>query len=665
MKQFVTVTLAAILTFAPLSLLAQALDTSRLRPVVISATKGGNPFASPTQAGTVITGEELRARGITRVSDALQQAAGAMIVQSGSVGSVTSLFLRGGESRYTKVLIDGVPVNAAGGFFDFSHLTTDNIDRIEILRGPASVVYGADAVSGVVQIFTRGMGFGTQLNGSARGGSLGTHDGTMEFARERDANGFVFGAGYHGSDGTLPFNNQYSNGTLSAGTFYHYMNNANGHSIALRSDARYTTAEFHYPTDYTGAPVDSNSYRLQHRLIGSLSSWWEPANALSVGLLLGSNDVSDITEDIAVPFGGTSPRHSVFASRNFRRTVELRTSYEIPLIRRWITPPTLTSGLEYETERERSGNRAGAVGATASPTDGFLDRRHNVAYYGELLGLMFNRLSYNFSGRRDDNSEYSGANTYRLGLNVRVPAGVHIRGSLATAFNAPAFNQIHPTTYTVGSPNLQPERTRTSEIGAERIWGADRFRIAGAYFNQRFGQLIQYVDGGPPKFLGSYANLTAASANGYEGEFELRPISPLRLRGSFTVVAPRVSELAPTYAGSLKVGDALIRRPTHSSTLGLAYSTYHGRTFGVDAAYVGKRPDIDFSKFPSPTLTLPSHVRVDVSGVTPLLKQSGWHSLLLTARVENALGKKYQDVIGFPAPGRVILVGLSFTTRHY
>ena len=110
---------------------------------------------SVTQPVTVITGEELRARGITRVSDALRSVPGATLVQNGSVGSVNSLFLRGGESRYTKVLIDGVAVNAPGGFFDFSHLTTDNIERIEVVRGPASVVYGADAVSGVIQIFTR------------------------------------------------------------------------------------------------------------------------------------------------------------------------------------------------------------------------------------------------------------------------------------------------------------------------------------------------------------------------------------------------------------------------------------------------------------------------------------------------------------------------------
>src|SRR5436190_24043 len=154
---------------SPGSVIAQATDTAQLRTVVVSASKVPRPAASLSQAVTVLSGDDLRARGIARVSDALREVPGASLVQSGSFGALTSLFLRGGESRYTKVLIDGVAVNAAGGFFDFSHLTTDNIDRIEIVRGPASVLYGADAISGIVQIFTRAGSNESQASISARG----------------------------------------------------------------------------------------------------------------------------------------------------------------------------------------------------------------------------------------------------------------------------------------------------------------------------------------------------------------------------------------------------------------------------------------------------------------------------------------------------------------
>src|ERR1700716_2146569 len=119
---------------------AQEKDTTQLRTVVVSASKVPRPASTLTQPVTVLLGEDLRARGVTRVSDALREVPGAMLVQSGSYGAVTSLFLRGGESRYTKVLIDGVPVNSSGGFFDFSHLTTDKLTRIQLAPRTASVL---------------------------------------------------------------------------------------------------------------------------------------------------------------------------------------------------------------------------------------------------------------------------------------------------------------------------------------------------------------------------------------------------------------------------------------------------------------------------------------------------------------------------------------------
>src|SRR3954469_4034376 len=166
----------AFVLVSAIELSAQQNDTTRLGTVVVSASKVPTPASTLTQAITVLSGADLRARGVTRVVDALREVPGAALVQSGSYGAITSLFLRGGESRYTKVLIDGVPVNASGGSFDFSHLTTDNIERIEIVRGPASVLYGADAVTGVVQIFTRRGSASPSGSISARGGTYHTFD---------------------------------------------------------------------------------------------------------------------------------------------------------------------------------------------------------------------------------------------------------------------------------------------------------------------------------------------------------------------------------------------------------------------------------------------------------------------------------------------------------
>ena len=624
---------------------AQAHDTAQLGTVVVSASKVPRPAGTLSQAVTVLSGDDLRARGVTRVSDALREVPGASLVQSGSYGAVTSLFLRGGESRYTKVLIDGVAVNAPGGFFDFSHLTTDNIDRIEIVRGPASVLYGADAVTGIVQIFTRRGSDQRRASLGVRGGTYHSLDFDGDAVGSGPLGGFSVGAAHHSTAGIIPFNNEYQNGTLSTA-----LTLAQGATGDARISARYTAAEFHYPTDFTGQPVDSNSYRVQHRLTVGLDAGRNINANVEARLLAGTNDVSDLTEDIAVPFGATAPQHSAFRSRGYRRNVEGRLAFSLP------SDATITVGGTYEKEHENSSNGSGDVGAPTSQTDSFDASRHNIAYYSELLGNLTDRFSYTLAGRVDDNSDYRRFGTYRLGANAAVIPALRIRASLSTAFNAPAFNQLRPTLFTIGSPDLRPEKIRSAEIGLATNFHPDLVRLSASYFTQRFADLIQFVNGGPPAFLGSFANLTGASSNGYEAELQLTPVTNWRGTASYTIVNPRVTEVDPAYQGSDQVGDELIRRPTHSGSLVVSYSRPWGMSLGTGVSYVGKRPDSDFSQFPSPRVTLPAYTKVDLSAEYPLtgLSRGG---LTLNARLDNVFDKRYEEVLHFASPGRTILIG--------
>src|SRR5947208_826642 len=130
-------------------------DTAYVGPVVVTATRSPLARDRVPASVTVLDGASLRAQGITHVADALRLAPGIAVVQSGSYGAQTALFTRGGQSNYTKVLVDGVPLNDPGGTLDIGTLTLDNVERVEIVRGPTSVLYGSDAVTGVVQLFTR------------------------------------------------------------------------------------------------------------------------------------------------------------------------------------------------------------------------------------------------------------------------------------------------------------------------------------------------------------------------------------------------------------------------------------------------------------------------------------------------------------------------------
>ena len=628
---------------------AQETDTVTLGTIIVSASKSPVRRSEVTQSVTVISGDDLRARGVARVSDALQQLPGALVAQNGSIGSVSTLFLRGGESRYTKVLIDGVAVNQSGGFFDFSHLTTDNVDRIEIVRGPASVLYGADAVTGVIQIFTRSGRGPLSMNASARGGTYGTVDAELGVSGSANRVGYSLAGAQHRSDGVFDFNNQYSNGTLSGA-----LSLLPGSANDLRVSARYTTAEFHYPTDFTGAPVDSNSYRVQHRLTVGLDASRQITSGVRIGLLAGTNEVSDLTEDIAIPFGASSQVHLADFSRAFRRTAEARLSFALP------KQAILNVGGEYLRERERSSSSSGDVGAPLNADSRFAAHRSNRAGYAELLGTAFKRVAYTVAGRIDDNSDFDAAATYRVGTSVPLALATRLRASLSTAYNAPAFNQLRPTLYTVGSPGLSPERARSWEAGLEHSVRSGIARVSASYFNQRFYDLIQFVAGGPPSFMGSYANLAEAESNGYEAELDLTPPGMISAFASFTHVRPRVARVSSAYAGSLVPGEALIRRPTHSGTASLRI-TPRRSAIALTASYVGKRPDLDFNQFPSPTVTLPAYTRIDASGVVDLWRAGSGSTLSLTARVENALDREYETVLHYPAPGRTVLVGARFS----
>src|SRR5881409_2040513 len=183
----------------------QPTDTVELNPVIVTATRVARPLTGVPAAVTVLPGAELRAGGIATVFEALREVPGAAVVQTGSFGGQTSLFLRGGQSNYVKVLVDGVPVNQPGGSFDFANLTTDNVERIEVVRGPGSVLYGSDAVTGVVQIFTRDGRGAPRAAVAFGGGTYATNAVEVTASGGDDRAGYAIGLSRFASDGIYRF----------------------------------------------------------------------------------------------------------------------------------------------------------------------------------------------------------------------------------------------------------------------------------------------------------------------------------------------------------------------------------------------------------------------------------------------------------------------------
>ena len=488
----------AVILFALIPAAARAQvsrDTVHLPELVVTATRVPVSPNAVTASVTRITGEDLAARGVRFVLDALREVPGATVVPTGSFGGVTSLFLRGGQSNYVKVLVDGVPVNRAGGAFDWSRLTTNNLDRIEVVRGPASVIYGSDAVSGVVQIFTRrGQGRPT-IDTRAEVGTFGTVNwdggvsgGSQRIAYSADVSRFT-------TDGTYAFNNRYRNSVGSGSLRLH---------AAERTDvtlsARYSDNAYHFPTDFLGVPVDSNQMTADKDAVVSAELGQRLGSRMELRVSAGGSRAE--TNDDDRPDNAADTLGYGFASRSHavarRGNVEAR-------MNAFVTPfLTLTSGAQIERETEaRRGETTSNFGAVeTTPNTPFDSARTTAAFYGQAILDLARGFALNVNGRVDHNSAFGTFVTYRAGAAYRFPTGTRIRASVGRAFKAPTFcEQFCNEPFIVGNAALTPERTLSWEAGAEQPLLGRLLTLFVTYFDPRFRNLVIY-DGAAVRYVG-------------------------------------------------------------------------------------------------------------------------------------------------------------------
>jgi len=640
--------LAVVLCLVTTPLIAQqSTDTTVLRPVVVSATRLPIDQQRAPASVTVIRGEELRSRGIATVSDALASVPGLMVVRSGSFGATTSLFARGGESDYVKVLVDGVPLNNPGGAFDFATLTTDNLDRIEVVRGPASVVYGSDAVAGVVQLFTRPGAGAAHGFVNVRGGSYGSFDGEGGVAGGTSRFGYSAGASSRQTDGFLAFNNDFQNRTASARLAFA----PSFASVDLM--ARRTDATYHFPTDGSGAVVDSNSVRRDHRTVLGLDASRHLTSRVDLRVLGAATRLDGGSSNDPDSPGDSTGFYSHDDSRIERRSADLRADI------RATERVTVSAGAAVEREQARSTSESQFQTFPASASS-FAAHRTTEAVYAQVIGAAAERLTYTASGRLDDNATYGTFVTGRASLAWQLTGGTSIRAAIGNAFKAPAFEETFSSSFTIGNPDLQPERTLSWEASAEHRFG-QRMALSATYFDQRFRDLIQYVSGdASTDFRGTNQNLGAASARGVEVEARAPMVGPFDLGANVTFLRTRVTDAGTGAFGTFVNGERLLRRPAQTAAFTADYRVARGSRIGAAVRVIGSRDDRDFAN--DLRVELPSYTLLDLSAEASLgrLGTSLSH-LTLTGRIENALDRAYQPSFGFSAPGRTVLLGARAT----
>lgn len=634
---------------APASVGAQTRDTTRVRRVVTTATRSPVPQRDVPASVTVISGAQLRALGITSVADALAGTPSVMITRNGSFGGLTSLFLRGGESKYVKVLVDGVPVNDPGGAFDFGTLTTDNIARIEIVRGPASVLYGADAVSGVVQIFTRGGTTVPRMDLSARGGSYGTADASVAVRGGIPMRGGA-GAGYslsvsrHRTNGIYPFNNRFTDNVVSGKTDFH-PDRDDSVSLTLR----YTDSRYHYPTNSGGQVVDHNAFNSGDRVVlgAEYAHTFSPVVSLDVSL------TSDGTN------GGTTDRPDTTGADQTQSIDDIRRhGADAQLHLRdpggWGSV-TLGASLSAADEHSQSQSVFGGFPYASE----FSAYRRNRAVYAQVLWRRPTPFTAVLGARLDDNQEFGAFGTYRAGVNYVTAGGTRLRASVGTAFRAPTFFENFSTGYVTGNPSLRPEHTLSWEGGIDQSLFHGRVTLGATVFSQLFRDMIDYT-GGTTACGYSYCNVARARAAGIEYSATAAPVSFLSASFGFTHLQTRVltAGFDTTSGGLYHLGQSLIRRPTTSWNASLQASSASRGSLDVRWTYVGRRADRDFRSYPALPVTMPAFVRVDLGASYPLAHGRDGRTTTATLRVQNLTNADYQTVFNFLSPGRTILAGV-------
>ncbi len=584
---------------------------------------------------TILTREQIERRGSTSLPDLLVTLPGFSLGRNNAEGGLTSLFLDGGNSTYTQVLVDGVEVNEPGGIVDFSNFTVDNIEKIEVVHGAESALYGSDAMTGVIQIFTRrGVTRQPELTAFAEGGNFSTGRGGVELSGLLGRFDYAAAFADLQTQGQGP-NDSFRNRTMS-GNFGWRFSDTSHVSLSLRdsnSAAGVPGPTLLVPANLTDHTALHNFSARLHAEFTSGSHWRHELTAAQ-----SYNREFDF-----------DPFFQTFLQYN-RASAKAQSTY-------FTAHLSATAGYEYEVEN----GFISFIGLHA--------RRNNQGGFVDLRWQPFARLTFNAGGRAEDNANFGTRVMPRAGAayTLRLAKGffgdTRLRASYGQGIKEPRFDQSFGTDPCFpGNPHLRPEQSRTVHAGVEQKLAADRVRLTADYFDNRFRNIISFqaVTSSLPACAlfgaGSYFNTNLARARGANLAGEARLTHWLTATANYTYDSTRVLDAPNLFDPNYVPGSRLLRRPVHSGNL-LVNAAFRRMNLSVNGYFTGKRADSDFLGLG--LTSNPGYARFDLYASYRVGR-----GLSFYARIANLAGKQYQDVLGFPALGREFRAGVKYTTRH-
>lgn len=609
---------------------AQANDIPQ---IIVSATAIPTPADLVANSVTVITADDLKRGEYRTLPDALATVPGLNVVQTGGVGGATSIFIRGTNPNHTKVLIDGIDVSdpsLTNRIYDLGQLSTADIERVEILRGPQSGLYGADALGGVISITTKKGAGPAKVSAWTEGGSFGTFNQAAQVSGSQANFNYAFTAAHLRSTdipvtpqellqpGQHAFNNSYDNQTYST-----KLGADLSDTLAVNWVGRYTDSTLHFTGDnfnvFPAEVADAQSTQTDHQFFTRGEAVWK----LFDGRM--ENHFGAAYSDLSTRMFDPNAAPEISNNQGDRSKYDWR-SYLM------LAPGhTLLFGAEKETERLH--------------TDTDRAQNGNKAAYAELQSEVARRFFLVANIRDDDNDRFGGHSTWRIAPAVRLPVtDTKLKASYGTGFKAPTLTQLFvdfPSFGFTANPNLKPETSTGYDYGFEQPAGDGRVLFGVTWFENHIKDLINFN-----ATFTSNENIGRAVTRGYEAFAAFTVSEQLKLRTDYT----------RTNAINEITGEELTRRPQDKASVSAIWNPAAPLTLSATVLYVGSWLDVDrFGNAPAPFPTKP-YTLVNLAGsyeVNPHLSVFG--------RIDNLFDKGYQDPIGFERPGIGAFAGIRGT----
>ena len=621
----------AILVFAPVVCHAQEATPTpspaeaEVESVVVSATRFDIPLDQSPASASVISSEELEQKQIQRVSDALREVPGLSVVQTGVAGQLTSVFTRGLRSEHTQVLLDGIPINQGlQGAFNFADFTTEDIGRIEVVRGPQSTIYGPRALAGVIQIFTK-QGTGTPgVMLATEGGSYDTFREWSQSDGKVDGFDYSVGASRLDTENARP-NNNYRNTAVIANVGWSPNPPSLGNSTAASEQLRisslftYSVSDIGLPnTIFDPRPIDH--FLTERWLIGphidwKPSEWWDHKLIVAYDH---ERQINNPNED-----GFVGPTRAVFERTQVDYQNDLRPAS-------WLT---LTSGFYYS--RINAGQERPFV--LFGPT--FIsDHTNETAGFVEATLTPVENLILVGGGRYDHFNQFGGIWTYRFAGSYKIDkTNTILHSSVGTGFSPPSSqDKIFGNNF-----GLKPEEDLGWDIGIRQELWQNRVDLGLTYFHNDLSNVIGFNG------LFDTLNLGAAETQGLEAELHAQPVPNLVFTAAYTYLE---AEKTSSKDVSQLQGARLPRRPRNEIYVSATYLAWKRLRTVIEAKFVNAREELNFG---GPNFDIEDYSFVNIAAeyeVNPHFSIFG--------RVDNLTNEHYSEVFGFPSLGRAAYGGV-------